>query len=940
MTRNPAHDDDLTGRTLAGTYRIEEVIGRGAMGVVYAARHELMGERFAVKVIHAELAADEHVRARLVQEARTLMRLNHQHIVQLRHCGEEEGLLFLVMDLCAGESLRAVLEREGALPESRAVAVTDMILDALRQAHEVGIVHRDLKPDNVMLDEGDRVRVLDFGLARILRPLEQQMPGTQVTVEGQLVGTVAYMSPEQVRASPDVDERSDLFSAGVVLYEMLTGKPPFSSDSAFSVMMQILEHPIPSIAIEGAGSVSEHTRAVVSRALERDPARRFQTAGAFREALGGAPLAAPSRTSVRAAGPSVPRRRARVLGVAALALAAVLAVWIIRALDEDDPASLRAEATRAMETCAFRDAVKLFARLHRTNEATGEDHLRAAEARILAGDPNAKEDLNRAQYELGETPEVLVMWSRFHWRTGDDEQSADAAVNALGNALLKAPRHVEARLWRLRFLLDQEAAVRLHDPRGRRLRIAQDDIDELRKHASDHPELPLATSRLALARAETAEPGAKRSASLSVASEQAEAAVMRDPRSAAALLAKAWVAVRAAGDATENGAYDTATSQWQAAIEALTLGLRRIDEHPTYRCQVDLRGDLLELRSGCYYHVGDFDRVTADLKALGEIRDDANYLMGLAVSLRNAGRLEEAMRLYELLKGKHAVGAYFDLAYCHQAEGRMHRRNGDRAEARASYDHAIENYTTGMEIQGENAVLLAYRGETYVRRAEVADTPDDDLAAAGRDFARARELSSASEEVSYRYAEYLTVTGDLDEAREVMRRTIGDAKDKNPSMYGRYARTLIACAARDVASDRAKALAFLDTADDQLDRIDSMHPASRSGVRYLRGQVALVRGDLAAAQGLFEEASKLTREDRAWLSTTAALAAAETSLRREATPASAEQTSSWTLRLEEMAAGRWSHSAAYYQQLGDVLASAALPDLAAAAQERARLLGR
>ena len=244
------------------------------------------------------------MRSRLLQEAQTLALLSHRNIVAVRHCGEEDGLLYVVMDFCEGEPLRALLTREGALSPERTSAILQQVLAALGEAHERGIVHRDLKPDNIMvgpsLDAGSdepHVSVLDFGLARVLEEARVRMPGAMVSTDQHIVGTVAYMSPEQIRASKELDGRSDLFSLGVVAFEMLAGTLPFHSDDSLSVMMRILESPPPPLPADGPAGVPRELRSVVVRALMKDPDDRFQSAGDFAAALRGEldPRDAPAR---------------------------------------------------------------------------------------------------------------------------------------------------------------------------------------------------------------------------------------------------------------------------------------------------------------------------------------------------------------------------------------------------------------------------------------------------------------------------------------------------------------------------------------------------------------------------------------------------------------------------------------------------------------------
>lgn len=928
---SPDADDPLLGRTLAGAYRLEAVLGRGAMGVVYRARHVLMGDDFAVKVIHEDLAAEEDVRSRFVQEARALTRLNHRHIVQIRHCGEEQGRLFLAMDLCEGESLRDLLEREGALAPERAAAILDQVLDALDAAHQARVVHRDLKPDNIMVarDGGvERVRVLDFGLARLLLPPGEALPGALETIAGRVVGTVAYMSPEQVRASSEVDARSDLFAAGVVLYEMLSGGLPFASDSAFSVMMRIIEQPPAPLPVTNA--LPPHLREVIARALEKDVDRRFQTAAAFREALGGGtlPPLPPPRPEVPTDGAGRGSRRlAWGAGIGLGAALVVAALALTGVFEGDGPEALRRQAAAAAAGCAPREAARLYARLRAQGAATGEDHLRAAIARIEAGDKNAVEDLNDAQFLLGSEPAVFVAWGRFHGLMGD----ADKAFEAFGDALVREPGYRDALVWRLRVALAPGMDAR--PDAGARLAMAERDLETLERHAPDDPELPVARSRLLRIQAAAQPEAAERDRLLEGALAAAEEAAARETRAALPCLEIGAVQLLRGHHAQAAGAYDVAEARWREGIAALTTGLARIEAYPHHECQGDRRGDLLQVRSACLFHVGDVQAVAADLEELGRLQESPESIMSVAISLRNAGRLREAMKLYGILiDATQGQSAYFDLAFCHQQLGRTSAMAGERAEAYEDFTQALTTYTKALSVFGESPTFLAYRAETYMLRAEVAaEGPEADLAAAGSDFDRALALEGSrptpSDEVAFRYTAFLSRTGQVDRAREVMTAVIGDRKNMNPSYYGNHARILIASAARAPA----QAAGYLDLASAQLDRVDAMHPASRPAVHYLQGLVALVRGDRDAAARLFDEAEIEARDERPWLATTARLAAAEVGL-----PGAQDVLRH---RLDELASGRWEHSGAHYRLLAEALAAAGRTEEAALARGRADALG-
>jgi serine/threonine protein kinase len=259
----------MTAPSRIGRYRIVEPLGRGAMGVVYRGRDEGLDRDAAVKVIRTE-ALDDESRAMFLKEARAAARLQHPNIVTVYEMGEEEGVPFLAMELLAGQDLqRAMRDRAFADPLA-ALAVTEQVLSGLGHAHARGIVHRDMKPSNVFLHDGVHVKILDFGVARL---------GEGLTVTGRVVGTPHYMSPEQVRAEP-VDGRTDLFSAALMFYEMVTGAKAYRASSAVSVMFQIV-HEDPDLSRLPPTPRGEALRRVLRRALARDREERHPNAAAL-----------------------------------------------------------------------------------------------------------------------------------------------------------------------------------------------------------------------------------------------------------------------------------------------------------------------------------------------------------------------------------------------------------------------------------------------------------------------------------------------------------------------------------------------------------------------------------------------------------------------------------------------------------------------------------
>jgi len=273
---------DRIRAALQGRYQIEREAGRGGMATVFLAHDTRYDRPVAVKVLHPDLAASLGTE-RFLREVRITARLSHPHILPLLDSGESDGLLFYVMPFVEGESLRARLDRRGALPVTEALAIAREVADALDFAHGRGIVHRDIKPENILLDAGHAL-VADFGIARAA----DEAAADRVTATGLAIGTPQYMSPEQAAADRDVDPRSDLYSLGCVLYEMLAGEPPFTGPTAQAIVARRLSTPAPSVR-RARDSVPEAVDAVVQRSLARTPGDRYQTAAEFGAALAPAP---------------------------------------------------------------------------------------------------------------------------------------------------------------------------------------------------------------------------------------------------------------------------------------------------------------------------------------------------------------------------------------------------------------------------------------------------------------------------------------------------------------------------------------------------------------------------------------------------------------------------------------------------------------------------
>ncbi len=274
-----------------GSYRLLGAIGSGGLGVVYVAEHLLLGRRAAIKFLHPQVSNEPDMVERFFNEARAASAVKHPGIVEVYDFGYLDGMAYLVMEYLDGESLLSHLRVEGSLKLDRAVAIARKVAAALAAAHDAGVVHRDLKPDNIFLvrDAPDvapearaRVCLLDFGVAKLLR--SDGSFSASATASGVLVGTPAYMSPEQCRGGGQIDGRSDLYSLGCVLYGMLAGRPPFLGEGGGDVIAHHIFVP-PEPPSTHAPSVPAELDAVVMRLLEKEPGKRFQSARELGRAL-------------------------------------------------------------------------------------------------------------------------------------------------------------------------------------------------------------------------------------------------------------------------------------------------------------------------------------------------------------------------------------------------------------------------------------------------------------------------------------------------------------------------------------------------------------------------------------------------------------------------------------------------------------------------------
>jgi serine/threonine protein kinase len=289
MPGAPISPDELVPGDELGPYTVDSKLGSGGMGAVYLARHRHLQRPAAIKILLPELSTNPEVVARFFTEARATARIRHPGIVEVFDCDVlPSGRAYIVMEYLQGESLAAHLRRARLFPDLRTIAaITGMIAEALEAAHGQGIAHRDLKPDNVFLAHDPAgtapfvVKILDFGIAKLLAGRDTEVSRTRT---GSLMGTPVYMSPEQCRGLPDIDHRSDLYSLGCILFEMIAGRPPFEHQFSGDLLLAHVSQPPPSLG-ELAPGLPPELEALVARLLAKDPAARPRSAAEVVSAL-------------------------------------------------------------------------------------------------------------------------------------------------------------------------------------------------------------------------------------------------------------------------------------------------------------------------------------------------------------------------------------------------------------------------------------------------------------------------------------------------------------------------------------------------------------------------------------------------------------------------------------------------------------------------------
>jgi len=275
-TMEAPKEELTTGSTFAGRYQIIEELGKGGMGKVYKVHDMKIKEKIALKLIKPEIAKDKKTIERFSNELRLTRKIRHKNVCQMFDLGEDQGTQFITMEYVPGEDLRSLIRRIGQLPIGKSISIFKQICEGLAEAHRLGVVHRDLKSNNIMIDKEGNVRIMDFGIARSLE-------AKGITGAGMMIGTPEYMSPEQVEGK-EVDQRSDIYSLGVILYEMVTGRVPFEGDTPFTIGMKH-KGEIPQNPKKLNSQISDELDRVIMRCLEKEKEKRYPSAGEVRSEL-------------------------------------------------------------------------------------------------------------------------------------------------------------------------------------------------------------------------------------------------------------------------------------------------------------------------------------------------------------------------------------------------------------------------------------------------------------------------------------------------------------------------------------------------------------------------------------------------------------------------------------------------------------------------------
>lgn len=410
-------------RVLSGRYELIEIVGTGGMAIVYRALDQKTGREVAVKLLRPEFERDEEFVRRFSHEAKAAAQVAHENIVNMLDVGFD-GVPYIVMEFVRGQTLKDLIRSVGSIPPRQAVAMALRILAALDHAHRNNIVHRDIKPQNILVDENGMIKVADFGIARLTTSATMTATG-----DGSFFGSVHYISPEQARGEK-ADEKSDLYSVGVVLYEILTGQVPFDSESAVSIAIKHIGETPRSIR-ELKPELPRALEQILQKALSKDPADRYQSASEMAADLKRS-LTNPRGGFVRNPVMDAQRRKARVRNaLAGMLLAAVLGamVLIIVKTGVFDHYFYGVTVPSVVNVSA-EDALRSLSAFHLVGEATQEYSDTVEKGLVISQEPAAE-----SKAMQGDTVRIVVslgsQWVAMPKVTGQSEEAALAALNAL-----------------------------------------------------------------------------------------------------------------------------------------------------------------------------------------------------------------------------------------------------------------------------------------------------------------------------------------------------------------------------------------------------------------------------------------------------------------------------------------------------------------------------
>lgn len=410
-------------RVLSGRYELIEIVGTGGMAIVYRALDQKTGREVAVKLLRPEFERDEEFVRRFSHEAKAAAQVAHENIVNMLDVGFD-GVPYIVMEFVRGQTLKDLIRSVGSIPQRQAVAMALRILAALDHAHRNNIVHRDIKPQNILVDENGMIKVADFGIARLTTSATMTATG-----DGSFFGSVHYISPEQARGEK-ADEKSDLYSVGVVLYEMLTGQVPFDSESAVSIAIKHIGETPRSIR-ELKPELPRALEQILQKALSKDPADRYQSASEMAADLKRS-LTNPRGGFVRNPVMDAQRRKARVRNaLAGLLLAAVLGAMVLIIVKTGVfDHYFYGVTVPSVVNVSEEDALRSLSAFHLVGEATQEYSDTVEKGLVISQEPAAESEAMQ-----GDTVRIVVslgsQWVAMPKVTGQSEEAALAALNAL-----------------------------------------------------------------------------------------------------------------------------------------------------------------------------------------------------------------------------------------------------------------------------------------------------------------------------------------------------------------------------------------------------------------------------------------------------------------------------------------------------------------------------